>query len=92
MFHSPVRLRRIFLRFTEYERSRTQEFSLRWSATQGPVRHEIVRQQWNFSPTGSTEEIEDYHVDVEKVAVLELAIHPGLGETTVATVAQWRLA
>jgi outer membrane receptor protein involved in Fe transport len=41
----------------------------------GPEK-EIVRQQWNFSPAGSTTEIEDYAVDLDGVSVLELAIQP----------------
>ena len=40
---------------------------------------EIVRQQWNFSPRGSTCEIEDYSVDLKAVAVLELRLIPDLG-------------
>ena len=38
---------------------------------------EIVRQQWNFSPSGATVEIEDHRVDLPTVAVLELVIDPG---------------
>jgi hypothetical protein len=53
---------------------------------------EIVRQQWNFSPAGSTTEMEDYVVDLEAVSVLELAIQPDLSRRqAVATLASWRL-
>jgi len=53
---------------------------------------EIVRQQWNFSPTGSTTEIEDYFVDLDSVSVLELALRPDLGgRDVVATLASFRL-
>jgi hypothetical protein len=38
---------------------------------------EIVRQQWNFSPSGAKEEIEDHQVDLPSVAVLEFVIDPG---------------
>jgi hypothetical protein len=37
---------------------------------------EIVRQQRTFSPTGSTQEIEDYAVELESVTKLELVIDP----------------
>jgi hypothetical protein len=37
---------------------------------------EIVRQQWNFSPPGTTREIEDYQVELSEVTVLELVIVP----------------
>src|SRR5580658_3172645 len=58
-FDQPQRLERILLRFEETENERTQEFSLRWWDNEGPGQ-ELVRQRWNFSPRGSTTEIEDY--------------------------------
>jgi hypothetical protein len=53
---------------------------------------EAIRQQWNFSPNGSTTETEDYVVDLQAVSILELTIDPdrGAGEA-VATLADWRL-
>jgi hypothetical protein len=92
IFDEPMSLHRIQLRFSETECERTQEFTVRWlSAAGGPT--EIVRQQWNFSPAGSTTEVEDYAVDLDGVAVLELAIRPDLGRRdVVATLAAWRLA
>ena len=92
IFDDPVSLQRIQLRFYEAEFERTQEFALRWlSASGGPTR-EIVRQQWNFSPNGSTAEIEDYPVDLHGVAVLELTIQPDVsGREAIATLASWRL-
>ena len=92
IFDEPVSLHRIQLRFDEVECDRTQEFSLRWSPAAGGPTIEIVRQQWNFSPTGSTTEIEDYVVDLDAVSVLELAIRPDLSRRdAVATLASWRL-
>ena len=38
---------------------------------------EVVRQQWNFSPAGSTTEAEHYFIDLDSVSVLELALRPG---------------
>ena len=85
-------LHRIQLRFHEAECERTQEFSLRWSPAAGEPANEIVRQQWNFSPSGSTTEIEDYEIDLNVVSVLELAIQPDLGHReAVATLAAWHL-
>jgi hypothetical protein len=92
IFDEPVSLHRIQLRFHEVAFERTQEFTLRWSPAKGGSTREIVRQQWNFSPTGSTTEIEDYVVDLDTVSVLELAIHPDLSQReAVATLASWRL-
>jgi hypothetical protein len=88
----PRPLRRIRLEFSETETSRTQEFTLHWSPAGGP-RREIVRQQWTFSPQGSTSEIEDYQVDLENVSILELALKPDLTpETAFATLTSWRIA
>lgn len=78
IFDEPVSLHRIHLRFHEAESERTQEFTLRWLPAAGGSAREIVRQQWNFSPAGSTTEIEQYVVDLDAVSVLELAIQPDL--------------
>ncbi len=92
LFDEPIAVRRIRLRFEEQQDERTQEFTLRWCPAAGGSR-EIVRQQWNFSPAGSTAEIEDYAVSLEAVSTLELAIVPDIGSGKgVATLAMWRVA
>ena len=92
IFDEPVSVHRIELRFHEADCERTQEFILRWSSESGGSATEIVRQQWNFSPTGSTTEIEHYVVDLDAVSVLELAIRPDLRRPeAVASLASWRL-
>ncbi len=90
---NPTTLRRIRLEFSETEIERTQEFTLRWSdEAAGPFR-EIVRQQWNFTPQGSTSEVEDYQVQLEKVSALELTLKPDLTpDTAFATLAAWRVS
>src|SRR3954462_3548353 len=79
LFDTPTRIRRIQLKFSEPEVERTQEFVLRWAPANEAMR-EIVRQQWNFSPTGSTAETESYTVDLENLVTLELVIQPGIGQ------------
>ncbi|MGA8593190.1 MAG: hypothetical protein WB676_00460 [Bryobacteraceae bacterium] len=92
IFDEPISLHRIQLRFNETESERTQEFTVRWSSAAGGPTKEILRQQWNFSPNGSTTEIEDYAIDVNAVSVLELAIQPDLGRhEAVASLATFRL-
>jgi hypothetical protein len=59
IFDQPQRLRRIRLLFVETESARTQEFLLRSSVDGGNTFREIVRQQWNFSSPGATQELED---------------------------------
>jgi len=56
------------------------------------VFREIVRQQWSFSPQGSTTEIEDYQVNLDTVSILELAIKPDLTpDNAFATLTRWRM-
>jgi hypothetical protein len=92
IFDKPTRLRRIRLEFSETEIARTQEFTLQWSAEPGGPFTEIVRQQWSFSPQGSTGETEDYQVNLDSVSVLELALKPDLTPANAfATLASWRM-
>ena len=78
IFDEPQRLTRISLVFEETETERTQEFVLRWSGDGGRSFREVVRQQWNFSPANTTREIEEYHVELSEVTVLELVIVPDI--------------
>jgi len=82
LFDQPQRLRRIALVFEESATARTQEFVLRWSPDGGHSFKEIVRQQWNFSPPETTRELEEYHVELSDVTVLELVIVPDISRGT----------
>ena len=91
VFDRPVAVDRIQLRFEEHDAKRTQEFTLSRRPSDGGC-WEIVRQQWNFSPAGSTVEIEDYAVDLQGVSALELAIKPDIGRNDrIATLRMWRV-
>jgi|SRR5579863_8327640 len=93
IFNPPRRIRRIWLRFHETEMESIQEFSLRWQPEKNGQAREIVRQQWNFSPSGSTTEVEDYKVHLDGVGILELAINPDISRRdALATLAEWRIA
>jgi hypothetical protein len=93
IFDEPVSLRRIQLRFEEPDAERMQEFAIRWSPDPNGQPREIVRQQWNFSPSGSTVEAEDYTVELPGLSVLELTIRPDLsGRKAVATLSSCRLS
>jgi hypothetical protein len=92
LFHQPQRLRRIRLRFDEPTIERTQEFTLRWSPDGGRSFRDIVRQQYTFSPEGSTTELEDLNVDLATVTALDLTINPDQGRgQAYASLAEWRL-
>jgi hypothetical protein len=93
LFDQPQRLRRIALAFEEAERERSQEFVLLWQPVGQGRFLEIVRQQWNFSPPGTTREVEDYRVELVEAAALELRIVPDRsGGPARASLAEWRLA
>jgi hypothetical protein len=93
VFTHPQRIRRILLEFIESSTERTQEFVLRWVASDEQVPREIVRQQWNFSPQGATVETEDYRIDLTGVSAIELRINPDTsGGDTLASLSRLRLA
>jgi hypothetical protein len=93
VFDQPQRIERLHLEFHEDQLERTQEFVLRWSSNGGQSYREIVRQQYNFSPPGTTREREDYPVDLHGVTNLELSIVPDIsGGAARASLAQLRLA
>jgi len=92
VFDNPTPVRRIRLEFCENETSRTQEFVLRW-CRQRESFIEIVRQQWNFNPQGSTSEIEDYRVDLKGASIVELIITPDISSARAfASLKAWHLA
>ena len=83
-------MRRIRLVFEEHSQARTQEFVVRASTSDGP--REIVRQQFTFSPPGTTVEREEYATNLDGVSQLELAIVPAIdGSNAVATLREWRI-
>ncbi len=93
VFDQPLRIKRLHLEFHEDEMERTQQFVLRWSSNGGESYREIVRQQFNFSPSATTNEREDYPVDLDGVTTLELNIVPDIsGGPACASLAQLRLA
>ena len=92
VFDGPRHVRRVRLRFAAGGAARTQEFVLRWVDAASAAR-EVVRQQWNFGPGGSAEEVEDYRVDLPRVIELEIGITPDIsGGESVATLAELRVA
>lgn len=78
VFDQPQHLRRIRVVFVEDRRVHTHEFLLRWSEDGGRSCHQIVRQQYTFSPPDTTREVEEYSVNLKGVRVLELKIIPDI--------------
>jgi hypothetical protein len=73
-FDEPQSIKRLRLHFVDKAAERSQEFAV--FAGTGSELKEVVRQQWSFSPHGSTEEIEDYSVNLSGITTLEVRIDP----------------
>jgi anaphase-promoting complex subunit 10 (APC10) len=73
-FDEPLNIKRLQLHFVDKAAERSQEFAV--YAGSGPELKEVVRQQWSFSPHGSTEEMEDYTVNLSGITTLEVRIDP----------------
>jgi hypothetical protein len=87
----PTRIRRVRLVFEERSDARTQEFVVRASTRDGE--HEIVRQQFTFSPPDTSVECEEYAVNLDGVTRLELIIVPAIDDgRRFATLTEWRAA
>lgn len=93
IFNEPQKVRRIQLLFEEDQQARTQEFVLQWSSDGGQSYREIVRQQYNFSPSHATRELEDFIVDLTGVTAIELIIVPDINNGNApASLAHLRIA
>jgi hypothetical protein len=73
-FDAPQKVRRIQVHVIERAAERSQEFAIFAETESG--RREVVRQQFTFSPGGSSDEIEDYSVELDGVTMVELKIDP----------------
>ena len=92
-FHHPTPVRRLRVVTTETEQSRTQEMSVWVSLHRGERHHHVLRQQFNFSPDGATEDVEEYTLDLEDVSVIQLRIVPSVdGRPATARVSELRVA
>ncbi len=78
VFDQPQTIKHIYLLFDELEQSRTQEFVLLWRMENEEFFRGIVRQQFHFSPPLTTQELENYTVDLKQLKVLELRIIPDI--------------
>jgi hypothetical protein len=88
---APISIRRIRLVFEELSQARTQEFVVRASTRDGD--REVVRQQFTFSPPGTTVEREEYATELEAVMRLEVTIVPAIDHrAAIATLTEWRVA
>ena len=92
-FDAPHSIRRVVLEFEGRVVARTQELQLAVSGDGGRTIRELVRQEYNFSPPGTTFEREDWAVVAEGVTHLRLVIKPDKGSkpcrATITSLTLW---
>jgi hypothetical protein len=92
-FRRPTPVSRLRVTCSEFEQSRTQEMTIWASLHRGERHREVLRQQFNFSPDGATNEVEEYALQLEAVSAIQLRIVPSIdGRPAVAHVKELRLA
>ncbi len=91
-FDAPLLLTAARLEFAEAVHERSQEWAISAVFADGTER-ELLRQGWNFSPSGSREQRERYTLQTAPVRALTLWIDPDRGQNRYpATLEAWRLA
>ena len=92
-FDSPQTIHQVHLEIEEPEISRTQELQLSLSTDGGETYRELLRQEYTFSPPGTTFEREEWSIPVEGVTHLQLMITPDKGgkpcQATLTTLTLW---
>lgn len=78
-FDTPQRIHQISLEIEEQEVSRNQELQVSVSNDNEQTYHELLRQEYNLSPPGTTFEREEWTVNVDQVTHLRLRIKPDKG-------------
>ena len=78
-FDTPQTLRKILVEVEEPETSRTQEMAVSISQDGGQTYRELMRQEYTFSPPGTTLEHEEWSVKADAISHLQLRIKPDKG-------------
>jgi len=86
-FHEPTYVSHLRLISSEIEEDRTQEITVWASLNRGEQHRELLRQQFNFSPNGATEQIEEYSPWLDAVSAIQLRVVPSIdGRRAVARI------
>ena len=79
-FDTPQTIQEVGLQTEELQASRTQVLTLALSQNGGRTYREILRQEFNFSPPGTTFERERWIVPATMVSHLRVTIRPDKGD------------
>jgi hypothetical protein len=92
-FDTPQTLRQLALDIEEPDISRTQELLLSVSSDGGRTYRDVVRQEYNFSPPGTTYERETWALNTDRITHLVIRITPDKGgQAALATLTSVMLA
>jgi len=80
VFDAPLTLNRVALEIEESQIPRRQELWLTVSGDGGRTFRELVRQEYNFAPPGTTFEREDWSIQEKDVTHLQVGIKPDKGD------------
>ncbi|HJT22908.1 MAG TPA: hypothetical protein VJ746_20735 [Nitrospira sp.] len=80
-FDTPQNLRHVTLEVEETNVERTQELTLSISHDGGKTYREVLRQEYHFSPPGTTFEREEWRVPAEGATHLWVWLRPDKGKT-----------
>ena len=78
-FREPCTLAQVTLEVEEREMARTQEVQLSLSTDGGRIYRELIRQEFNFSPDGTTWEKETWQLSQDPVTNVRVVIKPDKG-------------
>ena len=90
-FDEPQTISRLVYEVEEAIRARTQEVRIEVSEDEGRTYRQILVQEYNFSPQGTTYQREEQRLNVEKVTHLRLTIVPNKNGTGTASLIAFRL-
>jgi len=90
-FDKPESISRLVYEVEETMRERTQEVRIEVSQDEGRTYRQILIQQFNFSPSGSTYQHEEQQLNLQRVSHLRLTIVPNKSGSGMATLTSLRL-
>ena len=78
-FDAPQTIHKVRIQIEEPDMGRTQEMDVSISVDRGQTYRELVRQEYTFSPPGTTLEHEEWSINADQVTHLRLRIKPEKG-------------
>jgi hypothetical protein len=90
-FDKPQNISKLVYEVEERMRERTQEVRVEVSEDEGRTYHQVLVQEFNFSPAGATYQREEQRLNLHQVSHLRLTIVPNKSGHGTATLTSLRL-